>query len=133
MRLEGGLLRKAAGILLVIFGVAAIGLSIVNVSGLITYHIGEYTPQAPPDYLFIITAALGGLFIAGGVSCLKRKHWGLCFTSSLFLYILMTLSIFLPWTYVWWFYLVPVWILPLIFISLKKSEWAESSAQPDSL
>jgi len=126
-------LRKAAGILLIIFGAAAIGLSIVNVSGLITYHMGGYTPQTPPDYLYIITAALGVSFITGGVSCLKRKYWGLCFTSSILIHILMTLSIFLPWTYLWWFYLIPVWILPLIFISLKKSEWAESKAQPDSL
>jgi hypothetical protein len=133
MRLEGGLLRKAAGILLIVFGAAAIGLSTVNVSGLITYQIGGHTPQTPPDYLYIITATLGVLFITGGVSSLKRKYWGLCFTSSILIHILMTLSIFLPWTYLWWFYLIPLWILPLIFISLKKSEWAESKAQPDSL
>ena len=132
MQLGGALLRKAAGILLIIFGVAAIGLSIATVSGLITYY-REYNLQTPPDYLYIITATLGVLFITGGVFCLKRKYWGLCFTSSLFLHILMTLSIFLPWTYLWWFYLIPVWILPLIFISLKKSEWAESEARPDSL
>jgi hypothetical protein len=126
-------LRKAAGILLTIFGVAAIGLSIVNVSGLITYHIGEYIPQTPPDYLYIITATLGVLFITGGVFCLKRRYWGLCFTSSILIHILMALSIFLPWTYLWWFYLIPVWILPLIFICLRKREWSESEAQPDSL
>lgn len=133
MQLEGALLRKAAGILLIIFGVAAIGLSIVNVSGLLTYHIGEYTPQTPPDYLYIIVAALAVFFIAGGVFCFRRKYWGLCFTSGLFLHILMTLSIFLPWTYLWWFYLIPVWILPLIFICVRKSEWSESKAKPDSL
>jgi hypothetical protein len=124
-------MRKAAGILLIIFGVAAISLSIVNVSGLITYHIGEYIPQAPPDYLYIIIATLGVFFITGGVFCLKRKYWGLCFTSSLFLHILMALSIFLPWASLWWFYLIPVWILPLIFICLRKSEWSESQAGLD--
>ena len=133
MRSEGGLLRKAAGILLIIFGAAAIGLSIVNVSGLITYHMGGYTPQPTPDYLYIITAALGVLFITGGVSCLKKKLWGLCFTSSILIHILMTLSIFLPWTYHWWFYLIAVWIVPLIFICQRKSEWSESKAQEDSL
>jgi len=125
-------MRKAAGILLVIFGVAAIGLSIVNVSGLITYY-SEYRQPTPPDYLYIITAALGVLFITGGVSCLKRRYWGLCLASGILIHILMTLSIFLPWTYLWWFYLIPVWILPLIFICLRKSEWSESKAQPDSL
>jgi len=126
MQLEGRLLRKAAGILLIFFGVAAIGLSIVNVSGLITYHIREYIPQTPPDYLYIIVATLAVFFITGGVFCLKRKYWRLCFTSSILLHILMTLSIFLPWTYLWWLYLIPVWILPLIFICLRKSEWLES-------
>jgi hypothetical protein len=126
-------MRKAAGTLLIVFGVAAIGLSIVNVSRLITYHIGEYIPQSPPDYLYIITATLGVLFITGGVFCLKRRYWGLCFTSSILIHILMALSIFLPWTYLWWFYLIPVWILPLIFICLRKREWSESEAQPDSL
>ena len=120
-------MRKAAGILLIIFGVAAIGLSIVNVSGLITYY-SEYRQPTPPDYLYIITATLGVLFITGGVFCLKRKYWRVCFTSSIFIHILMTLSIFLPWTYLWWFYLIPVWILPLIFICLRKREWSESQA-----
>ena len=126
-------MRKAAGILLIIFGVAAISLSIVNVSGLITYHIGEYIPQAPPDYLYIIIATLGVFFITGGVFCLKRKYWRLCFTSSLFLHIFMTLLlvsnlIFFPWMSFLWLSLIPVWILPLIFICLRKSEWSESQA-----
>jgi hypothetical protein len=125
-------MRKAAGILLIIFGVAAIGLSIVNVSGLITYYT-RYNQLAPPDYLYIIVAALGVFFITGGGLCFRRKYWGLCFTSSILLHILMTLSIFLPWTFLWWFYLIPVWILPLIFICLRKGEWSESEAQPDSL
>ena len=133
MELEGALLRKAAGILLIVFGVAAISLSIVNVSGLITYHIGEYIPQTPPDYLYIIIATLAVFFVTGGVFCLKTRYWGLCFTSSIFIHILMTLSIFLPWTYLWWFYLIPVWILPLIFVCLRKREWQKSKAQPDSL
>jgi hypothetical protein len=117
-------MRKAAGILFIIFGVAAIGLSIVNVSGLIIYRIGGDTPQTPPDYVFIITAALGVLFITGGVFCLRRKLWRLCFASGIVVHILMTLSIFLPWTSLWWFYLIPVWILPLIFICLRRSEWS---------
>jgi len=126
MQLEGRLLRKAAGILLIIFGVAAISLCIVSVSGLITYYT-KYNQQPPPDYLYITTATLGLFFITGGVFCLKRKYWGVCFTSSLLLHILMTLLIFVfPWVFFLWLYLSPVWILPLIFICLRKSEWAES-------
>jgi hypothetical protein len=131
MRVKGGLLRKAAGILLIIFGVAAIGLSIVNVSGLISDHT-RYNQLSPPDYLYIIVATSAVFFIIGGVFCLKRRDWRLCFTSSILLHILMTLSIFLPWTFLWWFYLIPVWILPLIFICLRRSQWSESQAGLDS-
>jgi uncharacterized membrane protein YidH (DUF202 family) len=131
MRLEGALLRKAAGILLIVFGVAAIGLSIVNVSGLISGQT-RYNQLSPPDYLYIIAATLAVFFIIGGVFCLKRRDWRLCFTSSILLHILMTLSIFLPWTFLWWFYLIPVWILPLIFICLGKREWSEARAGLDS-
>jgi hypothetical protein len=119
-------MRKAAGILLIIFGVAAISLSIVSVSGLITYYT-KYNQPTPPDYLYIITAALAAFFVTGGVFCLKRRYWGLCFTSSIFLHIFMTLLIFMfPWIFFLWLYLSPVWILPLIFICLRKSEWSES-------
>ena len=126
MQLKGGLLRKAAGILLIIFGVAAISLSIATVSGLITYYT-EYNLQTPPDYLYITAATLGLSFITGGVFCLKRRYWRLCFASSLLLHILMTLSIFIfAWIFFLWLWLSPVWILPLIFICLRKGEWSES-------
>ena len=119
-------MRKAAGILLIILGVAAIGLSIASVSGLITYYI-KYNQPTPPDYLYIIIAAFAVFFITGGVFCLKRKYWRPCFTSSLLLHVFMTLLLFIfPWAFFLWLWLIPVWILPLIFISLRKSEWSES-------
>ena len=121
-------MRKAAGILLIIFGVVAISLSIVNVSGLINHHI-EYIQPTLPDYLYIIIGTLAVFLITGGVFCLKRKHWRLCFTSSLLLHVFMTLLIFIfRWTFFLWLWLIPVWILPLIFICLRKSEWSESQA-----
>ena len=129
MQLEGGLLRKASGILLIIFGVAAIGLAIATVRGLITYYT-EYNLQTPPDYLYIATVALAVFVITGGVFCLRRRYWGLCFTSGLLLHVFMTLSILIfPWIFFLWLWLSPVWILPLIFICLRKIEWSESQAQ----
>jgi hypothetical protein len=123
-------MRIAAGIMLIIFGVAAISLFIVNVSGLITHP--QYIVPTPPDYVYIIIATLAVFFIVGGVFCLKRKNWRLCFTSSLFLHIFMTLLIFSNLLFFWifflWLSLIPVWILPLIFICLRKSEWSESQA-----
>jgi hypothetical protein len=122
-------MRKAAGILLTVFGVAAMSLSIVNVGGLITNPY-EDIMGTPPDYVYIIIATLAVFFIVGGVFCLRRKCWRLCFTSSFFLHILMTVLIFsqlffFSWMLPLWLSLIPVWIIPLIFICLRKSEWQE--------
>ena len=122
-------MRKAAGIILIILGVAALSLFIVNVSGLITNPYEDWM-QTPPDYVFIIIATLAVFFIVGGVFCLKKRNWRLCFTSSLFLHFLMTVLIFsnlffFSWMLPLWLSLIPVWILPLIFICLRKGEWQE--------
>ena len=125
-------MRKAAGIILIILGVAALSLFIVNVSGLITNPYEDFM-QTPPDYVFIIIATLAVFFIVGGVFCLKKRNWRLCFTSSLFLHFFMTVLIFsnlffFSWMLPLWLSLIPVWILPLIFICLRKDEWSESQA-----
>ena len=126
-------MRKAAGILLILFGVAAMSLFIVNVSGLIRNPY-EHIVGVTPDYVFIIIATLAVFFIIGGVFCLRRKCWGLCFTSSLFLHISITELIFSQffsqlffygWLFFLWLSLIPLWIIPLIFICLRKSDWQE--------
>jgi len=126
-------MRKGAGILLIVLGAVALSLFIANVSGLVTPP-SEYIP-APPAYVYIIIATIGVFSIIGGVFCLRRKCWGLCFTSSLFLHILMTLLIFstllFSWMFALWLALIPVWILPLIFICLRKKEWQEISDSVD--
>ena len=127
-------MRKAAGILLIVFGVGALGLFIVNVSGL-AIRASAYIPN-PPDYVYIINAAIGVVSIVGGVFCLRRKCWGLCFVSSLFLHIFMTVLIFsellfLFWMFALWLGLIPVWVIPLIFICIRKKEWQEISDSVD--
>ena len=124
-------MRRAAGILMIVFGLAALSLVIANVSGLIA-NPSAYI-QTPPDYVYIIIATLAVFFIIGGVFCLRRKCWRLCFASSLLLHILMTLLIFstllfFSWMFLLWISLIPVWVLPLIFICLRKNEWSESQA-----
>ena len=124
-------MRKAAGTLLIVFGVAAMSLFIVNVSGLIA-NPSAYI-QTPPDYVYIIIASLAVFFIIGGVFCLRRKCWRLCFASSLLLHVLMTLLIFstllfFSWMFFLWISLIPVWVLSLIFVCLRKDEWSESQA-----
>ena len=120
---------------MIIFGVAAMSLFIVNVSGLITNPYEDIV-GVPPDYVYIIIAALAVFFIVGGVFCLRRKCWRLCFTSSLLLHILMTVLIFsqlffFSWMLPLWLSLIPVWILPLIFICFTKKEWQEISDSVD--
>lgn len=122
-------MRKAAGILLIIFGVATTGIFIFEVRE-IGYPVDVYSYSE----LIIITELLV-LFITGGVFCLKRKHWVLCLTSSIFLhfFVVVLLPDFFPYSWrnsvpAWFPYLSPVTILPFIFIWLRKREWQEISA-----
>ena len=72
-------MRKAAGILMIIYGVITLSGSVVFLS-LYGIRISAYEP---PFHLFIIIWAV--FITPGGVFCLKRKYWKICFTSSLFL------------------------------------------------
>jgi hypothetical protein len=95
-------------------------------------HVFEWNPMG---YLVTGMGVLSVLFITGGVFCLRRKYWGLCLTSSVLLFVSMPpLSAYLveglqhlynflqQWL---WMSLIAVWILPVIFVSLRKSEWQE--------
>ena len=123
-------MRKAAGILMIIFGVAAIGISIYELSkrryGFDVYSYSE----------LVIMTELLVLFITGGVFCLKRKYWGLCLTSSIFLHfwVMVPLVDFVPRSWLnslppWFPYLSPVTILPFILICLRKREWQAQEFQ----
>jgi len=121
-------MRKAAGILLIVFGVATIGALVFGARER-GYPVDVYSYS-----LLIIITELLVLLVAGGVFCLKRKHWVLCLTSSILLHlsVVVLLPDFFP--YYWrrslpgWFaYLMPVTILPFIFIWLRKREWQEIS------
>jgi len=133
-------MRKAAGILMIIFGVTAISNFTAN---LIWLSYRDYNPPyyyfgqpLLPLYLLPPIIILGAFSIIGGFFCLKRKYWALCFTSSLFLHYWMIVSYgfgFLPLSWYlfinsWFMFLTPVAILPLIFICIRKREWSESQA-----
>jgi hypothetical protein len=124
-------MRKAAGILMIIYGVIGIGSFV----GLLIEHgfdvfYGSYTLALS---LIVIISAV--FFTAGGVFCLKRQYWKICFASSLCLLLSMIydLHFLLPLplplaryipaeVYIVLRYL-PLGILPLIFICLRKREW----------
>lgn len=117
-------MRKAAGIVMIIFGMTAVG---------IYFEFAKYN-VAPPQYLAATLLTIFAVvpIITGGVFCLKRKYWKLCFALSLWLLIFMILFLLsspspttLIGTRLLWVpcLFIPMGILPQIFVLLRKSEW----------
>ncbi|MGB5926499.1 MAG: hypothetical protein WBH01_10560 [Dehalococcoidia bacterium] len=122
-------MRVAAGIILIIVGIA---LLVGFVPRFIEDGIGTYDlPFVNP---VMVVSAL--FFVTGGVFCLRRKYWRVCFASALLLVGLWVLLFFIlavvwallpPGTPVWWIGVpIPVGILPIIFVCLRRREWSES-------
>jgi hypothetical protein len=112
-------MRRIAGILMVIFGMTAMGIFVYGgIQGY--YHLA----------FRLIMSFLSVFVITGGVFCLRRKYWTVCFISSLlfsfsvsFFWVFLNLPIYgLAWL------LLPGAIIPLIFVCLRKREWQEVSA-----
>jgi hypothetical protein len=124
-------MRIAAGILMIVVGIA---LLVNFVPRLIEEGIGSY--DLPSVNLVMVISAL--FFVTGGVFCLRRKYWKVCFASSLLLLVLMALLLLILWVLwsllppyapVWWMVVpIPVGILPIVFVCLRKREWSESKA-----
>jgi hypothetical protein len=134
-------MRKAAGIILIVSGIAFMVEPIIDV-------INYYLPTAQMEMLMETlpyTIVFGGLLIAGGVYCFKRKHWGLCLVSAVF-----PLSLWITRVARWLVAVVAegslegglslvwhLWIVVLgtlistIFISIRKKEWQEISDSVD--
>jgi len=132
-------LRIAAGILMIILG-TIMGTFVA----LVELTLGEGSMNYARFILFPIIPAV--FVITGGVFCLKRKYWILCFTSSLVL-LLLDLYLFLafnfrslniplplgsypanatwfPPSFLDWVFTLSG-ILPIIFVCLRKREWQE--------
>jgi uncharacterized Tic20 family protein len=112
-------MRKAAGILMVIFGLTVMCRYVDVLGKNDVYFELHFT-------LFVIISAV--FVITGGLFCLKRKYWVLCFISSLFFnYFVLLICSFgiFPYVDVVNWFLIPVGIVPLIFTCLRKREWQE--------
>ena len=119
-------MRKAAGILMVVLGLTTICVYVYADGGVLS------KPDFYFDLSFTLFVIISAVFvITGGLFCLKRKYWILCFISSLFfnyfwllswMMSIFTIPSFLG--FLIWF-LIPVGILPLIFTCLRKKEWKE--------
>jgi len=115
-------MRQAAGITLMILGALLLVGCVVL---LIDYSINVHDPVF--DISFMIC---GAFFITGGVFCLKKKYWGLCLASALvaiFIMISWLIDSYTSLTWLDWIYSILA-TLPIIFVSLRKSEWSESKA-----
>lgn len=123
----------AAGILMIMYGLKTLG---IYVSSIFLYgwdFRGDYLDLA----LFLLSIIAAVFFITGGVFCLKRKYWKLCFASSLclsvfvFFDVLPTLNYLESLNMPYWVVgplLLPWGILPIILVCVRKSEWQEISA-----
>ena len=118
-------MRIAAGIMLMILGALVLVACVVL---LIDYGINVHDPVL--DTLFMIC---GASFVTGGISCVKKKYWEICFASALvaiFIMISWLIDSYTSLTWLDWIYSILA-ILPIILISLRKNEWKESSDRLD--
>jgi hypothetical protein len=127
-------MRKAAGIILIIYG----AISLFFFIPVLLMHL--HLPSDPVLNIFFIIS--NAFIVTGGVFCLKRKYWKLCFASTL-----LTVLLMIYWIYGltgfrfpppasifpaldWCLLLLTIiaGALPIIFVCLRKSEWQEISA-----
>ena len=121
-------MRKVAGILMIICGLTTIGsfVGILIVWGFRGGFSGY--PDALLLALRLIAIIAAVFFTTGGVFCLKRKYWKICFATSLCLLLFMTYDLYVLIPFPFYFpgvlilpYL-PWGILPIIFVCLRKRE-----------
>ena len=131
-------MRKAAGIWMILYSV----ITIVFMGDFLIYGYFGSAPEGSPLFWGVATIIAAVFIIRGGVFCLKRKSWKICFASSIVLLVFMILDllIFVPFNPFWpnlpvlvvFFVVVPLslplGILPQIFVCLRRSEWQEISA-----
>ena len=121
-------MRKAAGIILIALGMLALVGMIIDVTGMnldvpSSARLSMLSGMVPYGIVF------GGLLIAGGVYCFKRRYWGLCLVSALvelslwITPVVVTLlqgGVSVPWR-MW--VMVAGTAIATVFISLTKKEW----------
>jgi hypothetical protein len=117
-------MRRAAGILMIIFGTTMIGIFVDS----LRFDIHGFDLAYIAFRLFLIYSYV--FTIIGGVFCLMRKYWKLCFASALLPVVIMILrclgfppsSSWLTWVF------ILAGILPITLVCLSKKEWQEISA-----
>jgi hypothetical protein len=111
-------MRKAAGIMLIIFGMFLLNTVVYALRG-----YGIHVNEIVFNLLMIIPVAF---LIAGGIFCLQKKYWRVCLASAWFAVFIMILWLTgshpndLDWLS--WVFSV-LGTLSIIFVYLTKQEW----------
>lgn len=111
-------MRKAAGIMLIIFGMFLLNTVVYALRG---YDIHVY--QIVSNLLMIIPVAF---LITGGIFCLMKKRWRVCLASAWLAVFIMLVALTgsppngLDWLS-WVFSILGT--LSIIFVYLTKEEW----------
>jgi hypothetical protein len=129
-------MRKAAGIMLIIYGAASLYFS---VGGLMS----EFRHSRHPVFTILFLVVFYAFIVTGGGFCLKRKYWKLCFASALLAVLMMIYWIygftgfrfppplFPPFLASYLLVLTIMGTLPIIFVCIRKREWKEISDSVD--
>ena len=123
-------MRKAAGIIIIVFGVTYLGLWFsMLVRGLIFNNLVFEWDILNFHWSWIAVIFLLVLFITGGVFCVSKNYWGLCLTSSILFFIcpggsLLIGNIRVLPGWIDWVMLVAA-VIAMIFILRTKKEWDE--------
>ena len=125
-------MRKAAGIILIILGVVVL-VELIYVSAMSGFNIPSSYFLSRLWMLVSRVIVYGGLLVAGGVLCFKRRYWGLCLVSALLTLFFKIIPVVegllrghLYGTWGTWI-LIPGALIATIFISRTRKEWQEIS------
>ena len=122
-------MRKAAGIMLIVIGIVQVIGMIINVIGSDILFSAYYRIWVSAYWPIVF----GGLFVTGGISCLRKKYWELCLTSALLALVggihYVVTAVLLGTLDVRWqnWILVVGALISTVFISRTKKEWKEIS------
>jgi len=129
-------MRKAAGIILIIFGALGVIGLVRFLNGLVNTFSFIPVSMVPTILLQIVPSAF---FAIGGVFCLRRKHWRVCLASASFaalieVFVLVMLllgrAIFSGEAWIPWIAAIAA-VISIIFISRTRKEWQEISDSVD--
>jgi hypothetical protein len=129
-------MRKAAGIVLIVFG----ALGVIGLVRLLTGLVNtlSFIPVSMVPSILMQIAPIA-FYVVGGVFCLRRKHWRVCLASAsfaaligVFAVVMLLLGRAIVSGQVWtlWIGVVGA-VISVIFISRTRKEWKEVSDSVD--